>query len=284
VVAYAANPSLAPHTDPYFRGFDNQYPDFYRFREWEREFSEYERRGDLPQLELVRFMHDHLGDFATAVDEVNTPERQVADNDYAVGLLVERVAHSRYAGDTLIFIVEDDAQDGPDHVDAHRSVAFIAGPCVRRAAVVSQRYTTVDLLRTIELVLGLRPLNLHDAAARPMVDAFDPAAAQWSYSALVPQALRETLLPLPPAVPGAAGAPPQACAGDRHSAAYWAGRTMDMDFSVEDRVDAARLNRILWSGQRGAVSYPEARSGADLSGGRAARLAAWAASCGRDDH
>ena len=91
----------------------------------EREFAAFATDGGLPALSLVRLMADHTGSYAEAIDGVNTPERQVADNDFAVGRLIEAVAHSRYAGDTLIFIVEDDAQDGPDHVDAHRSTAYV---------------------------------------------------------------------------------------------------------------------------------------------------------------
>src|SRR4029077_8463221 len=146
-------------TDPYFRGFDQRFPDYWRFKEWEREFDSYVARNDLPTLELVRLPHDHLGLFDEAVDGINTVETEIADNDYATGLLIEKVAHSRYAKDTLIFVIEDDAQDGPDHVDAHRSVAFIAGPYVKQHAVVSDRYTTVSMIRTMEEILGLQPLN-----------------------------------------------------------------------------------------------------------------------------
>ena len=280
VVAYSTNPSLAPHTDPYFRGFDNRFADFYRYREWAREFAAFERDGNLPRLELVRFMHDHFGDFGSAADAVNTPERQVADNDYAVGLLIERVAHSRYAKDTLIFIVEDDAQDGPDHVDAHRSIAFIAGPFVRRTAVISTRYTTVDLVRTMELVMGLHPLNVHDALARPMTDVFDLDAVDWRYDAIVPEVLRSTRLPLPERAPAAAhesGA--GRCAPRERDPPYWAEATRDLDFSAEDRVDAERFNRVIWAGQRGEAAYPALRSGANLRAGREALLAAWARSC-----
>lgn len=277
-VAFATNPALAPHTDPYFRGFDNQFPDFYRFREWEREFSDYEQRDRLPRLEFVRFMHDHLGNFATAVDGVNTPDRQVADNDYAVGLLVERIAHSRYARDTLIVVVEDDAQDGPDHVDAHRSIAFVAGPYVKRGAVVSTRYTTVSLLRTMELVMGLPPLNVHDAQALPMSDVFDLHQADWSFDATVPEPLRATGLPLPPRAaqerPGGA----DLCSGAEPGPGYWAARTAGMDFDSEDRLDAQAFNHLLWEGRR-RDAYPTQRSGADLRVGRDAVLAAWAARC-----
>src|SRR6185437_1120075 len=128
-------------------------------------------------------MRDHTGNFGDAIDGVNTPETQVADNDYAVGLLVDRIAHSRYAKDTLVFVIEDDAQDGPDHVDAHRSVAFIAGPYVKHGAVISDRYTTVNLLRTMETILGLKPMNFHDANAKPMANVFDLAQADWTFDA-----------------------------------------------------------------------------------------------------
>ena len=103
-------------------------PDYYREAEWAREFEGYVKNGKLPSIEFVRFMHDHLGNFTKAIDGVNTPDTEVADNDYAVGKLIQAVAHSPYADSTLIFVVEDDAQDGPDHVDAHRSEAFIVGP------------------------------------------------------------------------------------------------------------------------------------------------------------
>ena len=135
-------------TDPYFRGFDQRFPDYWRFKEWEREFDEYVVHDNLPNLELVRLAHDHLGLFDEAVDGVNTVETEIADNDYAVGLLVEKVAHSKYAKDTLVFVIEDDAQNGPDHVDAHRSLALIAGPYVKQRAVISQalqyRYPAAD--------------------------------------------------------------------------------------------------------------------------------------------
>jgi DNA-binding beta-propeller fold protein YncE len=255
VVSFPTNKALAPLTDLYFRGFDNQFADYWRFKEWAREFSGFEKSGTLPQLETVRFMHDHTGDFATAADGVNTPETQVADNDYAVGLLVDRVAHSRFAKDTLIFVIEDDAQDGPDHVDAHRSIAFIAGPYVKHGAVVSDHYTTVNLMRTMEEVLGLPPLNFHDANARPMANVFDLKQATWTYDARVPDMLRTTTLPLPPQH-GAANA-----VRPRHDAKYWALRTRKMDFSSEDRLDAGAYNRVLWTGTMGDQPYPARRDG-----------------------
>jgi len=259
VVAIPANRDLKGVTDPYFRGFDNAFPDFYRYREWNREFTAYEKSGKLPAFETVRFMHDHTGDFKVAIDGVNTPETQVADNDYAVGLLVDRIAHSKFANSTLVFVIEDDAQDGPDHVAAHRSIAFVAGPYVRQGAVVSDHYTTVNMIRTIEEVLGAKPLNFHDANARPMATVFDLKAAHWTYNAKVPPMLRSSTLPLP-ALKKAEAAPVHPL----HTAAYWAAKTRGMDFSAEDRLNPAVYNRILWTGTNGDTPYPAARDGKNL--------------------
>ncbi|MBZ5525496.1 MAG: putative Ig domain-containing protein [Acidobacteriia bacterium] len=255
-VAYPTNVALTPYTDPYFRGFDNNFPDYYRFKEWEREFdanyARFPQSGvELPALSLVRLMHDHTGNFGTAIDLVNTPELMEADNDYAVGLLVQKIAGSVYAQNTLIFIVEDDAQDGGDHVDSHRTIAFVAGAFVKQGAVISRRYTTLDFVRTIEEVLGLSQwLNLNDALARPMTDVFTSAAAPWSYTATPSCFLYTTQLPLlpDPACPVALK--------PRHDAKYWARVTKGLDFSDADRVDGALYNRILWKGMMGNKPYP----------------------------
>src|SRR4029077_17385374 len=170
-------------------------------------------------------MHDHTGNFSTAIDGVNTPEVQTADDDYAVGRMVEIVARSqRYKDDTLIFVIEDDAQDGPDHVDAHRSIAFVAGPYVKKGAVVSTRYTTVSMIRTIEEILGLRTASLFSAATPPMTEVFDLKQSNWTYTSLVPDLLRTSQLPLPRAT--AENSLPRsprvlAYSKDTHTAAYW---------------------------------------------------------------
>jgi DNA-binding beta-propeller fold protein YncE len=269
-VATATKANLQQVTDPFFRGFDQRFPDYWRFKEWEREFDGYVTRNDLPSLELVRLPHDHLGLFDEAVDGVNTVETEIADNDYAVGLLVEKVARSKYAKDTLIFIIEDDAQNGPDHVDAHRSVAFIAGPYVKQRAMISRRYNTVTLLRTMEEVLGIKPLGLNDALQPPMANVFSTKKAAWTYKAQVPSILRTTKLPLP------APAPQEkipVSAKPVHDAAYWAEKTKDFDFSAEDKLDSDRFNLVLWNGLKGDDQpYPSDRSGRDLRKHRAALL------------
>jgi DNA-binding beta-propeller fold protein YncE len=261
-VATATKANLQQVTDPYFRGFDQRFPDYWRFKEWEREFDEYVAHNNLPNLELVRLPHDHLGLFDEAVDGVNTVETEIADNDYSVGLLVEKVAHSKYAKDTLIFVIEDDAQNGPDHVDAHRSLALIAGPYVKQRAVISKRFNTVTLLRTMEEVLGIKPLGLNDALQPPMSEVFSTQHASWNYKARVPAILRTTKLPLPAAT-----------AEDRpitietsHDSEYWSSKTAGFDFTAEDTLDSESFNMVLWKGIKGEVQpYPSERDGRDLS-------------------
>ena len=258
-VAVPASASLAPYTDPYFRGFDNAFPDYYRYTEWAREFDANYAAGGLPSLSLVRFMHDHTGDFSKAIDGVNTPELQQADNDYAVGLLVQKIAGSIYASDTLIFVVEDDSQDGADHIDSHRTIAFVAGAYVKRGAVVSTAYNTVDFLRTIEEVLGLAPMNLNDALARPMADIFDTTPSAWTFTATAPAMLYSpnTTLPLPASAKLIVPRP-------THDARYWARVTKGMDFRSEDTFDFATYNRVLWKGLMVGRPYPGAPTGIDL--------------------
>lgn len=294
VVAYPANAALSPFTDPYFRGFDNAMPDFYRFKEWEREFDAYfafDRHPEagpvppnmsgkrdangylipgptLPSLSLVRFMHDHTGSYAIAIDGVNTPELMQADNDYAVGLLVEKIANSRYRNNTLVFVIEDDAQDGGDHVDSHRTVALVAGAYVKQGALVSTEYNTIDFVRTIEEVLGIQQLNINDKLARPMADVFTTTPdLKWTFKAAPSAYLYGTDLPLPPKPAGLVV--PQST----YDAAYWAKATEGMDFSSEDKFNFADYNRILWRGLMDNKPYPAAPTGLDLRANRKEFLA-----------
>ena len=267
-----ARASLMAITDPYYRGFDQGFPDFWRFKEFEREFDGFVTKGDAPALMMVRLAHDHTGDFAEGIDGINAVETELADNDYALGMLVEKVAHSPLASDTLIFVIEDDAQDGPDHVDAHRSIAFVAGPYVKQGAVVSHRYDTVNMVATIEAVLGLPAMGLTDASAEPMAEVFDTHQASWNFEATVPGVLRTTNLPLPPAKLATAGCAP-------HTGAYWRAAMAGQDFSSEDHLDTARFNLALWRGLKGATPYPKVRDGKDLREGRAVLLSAAATAC-----
>jgi DNA-binding beta-propeller fold protein YncE len=262
---------LASRSDPYYRGFDLKLPDFWREREWEREYGRQEASGTLPALTLLRMGNDHFGDFDNAIDGVNTVETQMADNDFAIGKVVERIARGKAARSTLIFIVEDDAQNGTDHVDARRAPAFVIGPFVRHNAVVSTRYTTLNVLRTIEAVLGLKPLGLNDGLATPMADLFDATQSQWSYRAEAASVLRSTKLPIPPDrfVPTEERASLQ-CVG--HTAGYWAAAMKGQDFSKEDRLDTAAFNSALWRGL-GRGAEPSTRDGRDLSRERSSIIA-----------
>jgi YVTN family beta-propeller protein len=259
-VAFPTKSALMKNTDPFFRGFDNAYPDYYREWEWEREFDHFSKTGNLPKLELVRLMHDHMGNFKDAIERVKCPELQQADNDYAVGRLVDKVAHSRYKSDTLIFIVEDDGQDGADHVDAHRSTTYVVGPYVRQGAVVTQRYTTVNLLRTIEDILGLQHLSIYTATQSPMTEVFDLSKSEWTFEAAPSLFLYNTCLPIPPHTATQAKIPKPT-----RSAAYWAEKTAEFDFSREDNLgNPEKFDRIIWQGLKGNMPYPAGRNGADL--------------------
>jgi YVTN family beta-propeller protein len=262
----ALDPSLAPFTDVYFRGYDQNYPDLWRYDEWKREFDAFVANGKLPSLSLVRLSHDHMGSFGTALGGVNTPETQQADDDLAVGRLVQAVAESRYASDTLIVVVEDDCQDGPDHVDSHRATAYVVGPYVKQGAVVSAHYSQVNALRTIEDVLGTQHMNLNTAFQLPMADVFDVASSgTWSYQAEASTVLKTTALA---SAPGGLGVR-YARGKDvrpRHGAGYWAKVTAGLDFSDADRVPPARFNKIVWDGLMGGKPFPALMGRRDSDG------------------
>ncbi len=171
-------PSLAGLIDPLYRGFDLRYPDQYRIDEWLREFNAYVKDKDLPQLEIVRLPNDHT---SATRPGAKTPYAMVADNDYALGRLVEAVSHSPYWRDTVIFSVEDDAQAGPDHVSDHRAEVLVVGARIKRGFVDHTHYTTSSVLRTIEEILGLPPMSQYDAGAATMfrLQADDPDTRPW---------------------------------------------------------------------------------------------------------
>ena len=233
----ATAPALAGCTDLAYPGFNLNITDQQRVDEWEREFRDFEAGGALPTMELVRLPGDHTA--GTRVGS-RTPRAFVADNDYALGRLVRAVSHSRFWSSTAIFVVEDDAQNGPDHVDAHRTVALVISPYSQTGRVDSTFYSTVSMLRTMELIVGLRPLSQFDAAATPMANSFTPRADRRPYDAIVPgQSLTEV---------NAAAAPMAAV-----SAA--------MDLERADAADERALDEAIWRSVRGESSaMPEPRS------------------------
>ena len=223
---------LEGHVAPFYRNFDVNYSDRQRAEEWLREFREFEKRGNLPQLQIVRLPNDHT---AGTRPGAWTPRAMVADNDLALGRIVEAVTHSSYWKDTAIFVLEDDAQNGPDHVDSHRSIALVISPYARRGVVDSTLYSTVSMLRTMELILGLPPLTQYDAAATPMYAAFTEKPDFRPYTAVKPQVDLNKRN---------AADTPDAAASAR------------MDFSDVDRINDHELNAILWRAIKGDVPMP----------------------------
>jgi YVTN family beta-propeller protein len=174
-------PGLEGKIAPRFPPFDLSIPDNERIDIWLEEFRQYEKDGNLPRLSIVRIGGDHTN---YTLSGSPTPRAMIAENDLALGRLVEEISKSRYWKESAIFVLEDDAQNGPDHVDCHRSPAFVISPWTRRGGKVdSTMYTTCGMLRTMELVLGVPPMSQCDAAARPMYAAFSatPDAGPWTH-------------------------------------------------------------------------------------------------------
>jgi hypothetical protein len=204
-----------------------------RFNAWVEEFHGYvddfnAGKGDhLPNLSIVRFSNDHTAGLHRGTP---TPQFYVADNDLAIGRLVEEVSKSPFWADTVIFIVEDDAQDGPDHVDAHRSPGLVISAYNKPGALVHEFHNTVSLIRTLELCIGLQPMNFLDANATPM-DIFTPTPDLRPYLAQMPKVDLDNLYP--PDKPDAA-------------MAYYMQLTEKQDLSRADMADPAELNEIIW--------------------------------------
>ena len=165
--------SLEGHFDPLYRSFDLEYSDQRRADRFIEELKRFESEGEMPRLIILYLPNDHT---AARSATSPTPTAYVADNDLAVGRVVEAVSHGRFWKETAIFVLEDDAQNGPDHVDAHRSPALVISPYTKRRHVDSSMYSTSSMLRTMELILGLKPMTQFDAAAQPMYDSFQAAA------------------------------------------------------------------------------------------------------------
>jgi YVTN family beta-propeller protein len=258
------DPELAPFTDVYFRGYDQNYPDLWRYNEWKREFDQFVANGNLPSLTTLRISHDHMGGFGTALGGLSTPEMQQADCDLATGKIAEAVANSPYAASTLIIFTEDDVQDGPDHIDSHRAPVLFVGPYVKKGAVISTPYSQVNALRTIEDILGTQHINLNTAYQRPMSDVFDiHQNPSWSYTAIASTVLRASTLNFAKG-PGATRFAEGPRIRSTHNAAYWDKVTAGMDFTEADEVPVAEFNRVLWKGLMGSKPYPEFRSGKHL--------------------
>ncbi len=253
VQAVPVRHSLLDKTDVYYRGWDLNTPDQYRFEEWNREFNEYVKNGNLPNFEMVDFMEDHFGNFSSNAADLENPLAQFASNDYAVGRLVEAVSNSPYWKDTAIFVVEDDAQNGPDHVDAHRSTVFIASPYTNSGAVIHTNYNSTNVVRTIEDILGVNYLGLNDANAVPMSDVFIKEPNLQPYVAPIPGILCQPPVDptLVPECKNPGKRPVTVAIKSLHDGTWWAQATKGFNFKHPDMINSDLFNRILWKGIMG---------------------------------
>ena len=196
------------------------YPDVQRAARFIAELSRFEKEGEMPRLQIIRLPNDHTSGTSPGKP---TPIAQVADNDLALGQVVEAVSKSKFWPETAIFVVEDDAQNGPDHIDAHRTIAFVISPYVRRGSVDSSLYSTSSMLRTMELILGLKPMSQFDAAALPMFASFQKKPHATPYIAR----------------------PAQVNIDERNSRTAWgAEESSKMNFAKEDAADEDRKSVV----------------------------------------
>lgn len=226
----ATVPGLQGLIHPEYPPYDLNIADNARVDVWLKEFRAFERTGGLPRLNILRLGNDHT---AGTRPGSWTPRAMVAENDVALGRVVEAVSHSRFWKESAIFVLEDDAQNGPDHVDAHRAPALVISPYAKRRAVDSTLYTTSGMLRTMELILGLEPMSQYDAAATPMYNAFQPAPVFSPYTAL------------PARVP----------TDERNASTAWGARaSLRMNLREADLAPDLELNEIIWRSIRGPDS------------------------------
>jgi hypothetical protein len=229
---FTSTAALEGHFDPWFHAFDTSYPDVKRAQRFISELKRLETEGDMPRLQIVRLPNDHT---SGGVAGRPTPIAQVADNDQSLGMLVEAVSHSKFWPQTAIFVLEDDAQAGPDHIDAHRSPALVISPYTKRGAKDSTMYSTSSMLHTIELILGLQPMTQYDAEATPMFNSFQAQADLRPYELL----------------------PENVDLNQRNpELGLNARRSRHMDLSKEDAVDDALMNEVIWRSVRGDVPMP----------------------------
>lgn len=223
-------PVLKDHLCPYFTSWDLSVKDVTRYNQWKQEFDSLVAVNNLPQLNTIRFITDHTEGLKKGKP---TPFAHVADNDLAVGLFVEHLSHSRVWKESVVFIVEDDAQNGPDHIDAHRTTAYVAGGYIKRNFADHTMYSTSSMLRTIELILGLPPMSQYDAAATPMWRCFNDKVNNAAFTSV----------------------PEKVDMNERNMAINkWQQKSEEFNFTKEDRAPDAEFNEVIWAAVKGENS------------------------------
>ena len=221
-------PSLQDHFCKTYTGWDLNVRDTVRFRQWKNEFDALLAQDKVPALNTLRFGNDHTEGLRVGKP---TPKAHAADNDLAIGLFVEHLSHSKIWNESLVIILEDDAQNGPDHVDAHRSTTYIAGGFVKQGFVDHTMYSTSSALRTIELILGLNPMSQYDASAEPMWRCFNATATHPPFKAVA------NLVDL----------------NLKNVAVNKLSKLSEkFDFSKEDRIPDKQFNEIIWAAIKGS--------------------------------
>jgi YVTN family beta-propeller protein len=221
---------LEGHFCPYYTSWDETVRDTTRVNQWKRDFDSLLRINAVPQLNTLRLINDHTEGMSLGRP---TPFAHVADNDWAVGLFIEHLSKSPIWEQSVVFIVEDDAQNGPDHVDAHRTTAYVAGGYVKRGYVDHTPYSTSSMVRTIELILGMSPMSQYDAAATPMWRSFSKTSNTQPFRSIAAKVditeVNKKDGPL-------------------------ARKSRTFDFSKEDRVNDFEFSEVIWKGVKGENS------------------------------
>ncbi len=231
-------PDLKKHMCPYFPGWNLKIKDVERESLWQRDFDSLVTANAVPQLNIVYFPADHTAGLGK---KSRSPNAFVADNDQALGLFIEHLSHSPVWKNSVVFVLEDDAQNGPDHVDAHRSIAFVAGPYVKRNYVDHTMYSTSGMLRTIELILGLQPMSQYDAGATPMYRCFTSTANLGVYNNI----------------------PSNIDLDEMNMASNILSDKSDkFDLSQPDRVADLDLNEVIWKSLKPNAAFPAPRRAA----------------------
>ncbi|MCB9282841.1 MAG: bifunctional YncE family protein/alkaline phosphatase family protein [Lewinellaceae bacterium] len=220
-------PAVEGHYCTYYTSWDQRVMDTTRFRQWRQDFDSLLAIGQVPQLNTLRFINDHTEGLQRGRP---TPFAEVADNDLAVGLFIEYLSQTPIWKNSVVFIVEDDAQNGPDHVDAHRTTAYVAGGYVKRHFIDHTMYSTSGMLRTIELILGLPPMSQYDAAAEPMWRCFNDTPDAAPFKAIEAQI---DLFELNTAMN------------------EWQRKSEEFDFGKEDSVPDEAFNQVIWYAVKG---------------------------------
>ncbi|MDE3143273.1 MAG: hypothetical protein KGL19_03900, partial [Bacteroidota bacterium] len=220
-------PVLKDHYCTYYTSWDQKIRDTTRVGQWKKDFDSLLAKNALPQLNTLRIINDHTEGLKK---DRPTPFAHVADNDLAVGMFVDYLSKSKVWNESVVFVVEDDAQDGPDHVDAHRTTAYVAGGFVKRNFVDHTMYSTSSMLRTIELILGIPPMSQYDAAATPMWNCFSKSTNPKGFTAK----------------------PLQWDINEKNAVINaWQKKSEKFDFSKEDLIPDREFTEVIWKAVKG---------------------------------